>query len=301
MRVLVTGGTGLVGRRVVARLRARGDEAVVLSRSTGPNVVTGDPAVAGPWLDELARCDAVIHLAGESIAGHRWTRRFKQKVFDSRVNSTRLIAETLAKSPTRMDGSPRVLVSASAVGYYPTNEDDPTEYIESDLPGSGFLADVCVAWEGATAAAESAGVRVAIIRVGVVLANDGGALPQLARPFRWLLGGPVATGRQWVSWIHVDDLAGLFVLAIDSPDAVGPINGTAPEPVTNWGFSKAIAGVLHRPCWLRAPRTALRLLMGEMSVLATHGQRVIPTRAKALGFEFQYPLLEPALREALRR
>jgi uncharacterized protein len=300
MRVLVTGGTGLVGRRVVARLRARGDEAIVLSRTSGPNVVSGNPAVAGPWLDELARCDAVIHLAGESIAGHRWTRRFKAKVFDSRVNSTRLIAETLAKSPTRPDGSPRVLVSASAVGYYPTNEDDPTEYIEGDLPGSGFLADVCVAWEGATAPAAAAGVRVAIIRVGVVLANDGGALPQLARPFRWFLGGPVATGRQWVSWVHVEDLAGLFVMALDRQDAVGPINGTAPEPVTNWGFSKAIAGVLHRPCRLRAPKTAMRILMGEMSVLATHGQRVIPTKAKALGFDFQYPLLEPALREALR-
>lgn len=301
MRVLVTGGTGLVGRRLVARLRARGDEVVVLSRSAGLGVVTGDPAIAGPWLDELARCDGVIHLAGESIAGHSWTRKFKKKVFDSRVNSTRLIAETLAKSPMRPDGSPRVLVNASAIGYYPTNEDDPTEFIEGDLPGSGFLADVCVAWEGATAVAAAAGVRVAIIRVGVVLANDGGALPQLARPFHWFLGGPVATGRQWVSWVHVDDLAGLFVLALDRPEAVGPINGTAPEPVTNWGFSKAIAGVLHRPCWLRAPKLALRILMGEMSVLATHGQRVIPTKAKALGFDFQYPLLEPALREALGR
>src|SRR5258708_3567352 len=137
-------------------------------------------------------------------------------------------------------------------------EDNPTELIEADLPGSGFLADVCVAWERATTAASLAGVRVALIRVGLVLANDGGALPQLAKPFRWFMGGPVATGRQWVSWIHVDDLAGLFVLALDRPDAVGPINGTAPEPVTNWGFSKSLAAVLKPPCWLRAPNAALR-------------------------------------------
>ena len=299
MRVLVTGGTGLVGRRIVARLRARGDDAVVLSRTTDPDVVSGNPAIAGPWLDELSRCDAVIHLAGELIAGHRWTRKFKKRVLDSRVNSTRLIAESLAKSPLRADGSPRVLISTSAVGYYGMFDDNPTEFIETDPPGAGFLADVCVAWEKATEPAAVAGVRVAIVRVGVVLANDGGALPQLARPFRWFIGGPVASGRQWVSWVHVDDLAGLFVLALDRADAVGPINGIAPEPVTNWGFSKSIAEVLHRPCRLTVPRFVLRILMGEMSELATQGQRVIPTRAKALGFEFQYPLLEPALREAL--
>ena len=308
MRVFVTGGTGLVGRRIVARLRDRGDEVVVLSRSAdaasrlppGSQVVTGDPVVAGPWRDELARCDAVIHLAGEPIAGGRWSAEFERKVRDSRVISTGLIAESLAASPTQADGAPRVLVNASAMGYYGGFQDNPTEFVESDLPGSGFLSDVCVAWEAATAPAAKAGVRVAMIRVGLVLAKDGGALPQIARPFRWFVGGPIATGRQWVSWIHVEDIVGLFILALDRPDATGPINGTAPEPVTNWGFSLDVAKVMKRPCWFRLPRWVARLALGEMSELLTHGQRVIPARAKALGYEFRYPLLEPALRDALR-
>jgi uncharacterized protein len=308
MRVFVTGGTGLVGRRVVARLCDRGDEVIVLSRSAdaakrlpaGARVLTGDPTVAGPWLDELATTDGVIHLAGESVAAHRWSSAFKEELRRSRVESTRLIAEALAKSPTRPDGTPRVLVNASAIGYYGGYEDNPTEFTEDDLPGSGFLADLCVDWEKATEPAAAAGVRVAIVRVGFVLAGDGGGLPQLAKPFRWYLGGPVGTGRQWVSWIHVEDIAGLFVLALDRPDVRGPLNGTAPEPVTNWGFTHALAAALRRPCRFRAPRLMLRLAMGEMAELATHGQRVIPTRAKALGYEYRYPMLEAALGDALK-
>lgn len=307
MRIFVTGGTGLVGRRVVGRLRDRGDEVVVLSRSpdaanrlpAGTRVVPGDPTVSGPWQDELAGCDGVVHLAGEPIAGHRWTADFKKLVLDSRVNSTRLIAETLAGSPVRPDGSPRALVNASAVGYYGMYEDNPTEFVEDDLPGTGFLADVCLAWEGATGPAAAAGVRVAVVRVGFVLADDGGALPTLARPFRWYLGGPVGSGRQWVSWVHVDDLAGLFLLALDRPDAGGPVNGTAPEPVTNWGFSKALAAALGRPCWLPVPKLAVRVLLGEMAQLATHGQRVVP--ARALGYEYRFPLLDGALRDVLKK
>jgi uncharacterized protein len=301
MRVLVTGGTGLVGRHLVARLCDRGDEVLVLSRSSfaaaslpeGTRVINGDPTSPGSWLDEIARCDGVIHLAGEPIAGHRWSTKFKRKVFDSRVMSTRLIAEAIAKSPRC------VLINASAIGFYGMFEDNPTEFIEGDLPGLGFLANVCVAWEAATQPAVAAGARVAMIRVGLVLAKDGGALQQLAKPFRWFLGGRVATGRQWVSWIHVDDLVGLIMHALDRADASGPINGTAPEPLTNWGFSHILAKVLRRPCWMHVRRFALRLLMGEMSELATHGQRVIPTKAKELGYEFRYPLVEPALREAL--
>jgi len=212
------------------------------------------------------------------------------------VNSTRLIAQTMATAPTRS----RVLICASAVGYYGMYEDNPTEFVETDLPGSGFLSDVCVAWESAGEPARAAGIRVASIRIGMVLSSDGGALPPMAKAFRWFAGGPVATGRQWISWIHVDDLASLFLLALDRSDATGPINGTAPEPITNWGFSMTLARVLHRPCWLRAPKSALRLLMGEASTLATHGQRAIPSRAKALGFEYGFPLLELALRAILK-
>jgi len=303
MRLFVTGGTGLVGRQVVARLRERGDEVLVLSRSPkaakllpeGTQVVSGDPTIAGPWLDELGTCEAVIHLAGESIAGHRWSSEFKKKVFDSRAASTRLIAERMARTPEKT----RVLVNASAVGYYGMFDDNPTEFIESDLPGSGFLADVCVAWEAATEPASAAGVRVAIIRVGFVLSKHGGALKQIARPFRFFMGGPVASGRQWVSWIHIDDLANLFIFALDRDDAHGPINGTSPYPVTNWGLSKAIASTLRRPCWLRTPKLGLKLLMGEMSELATLGQRAVPKQATQLGFEFRYPMLDDALKDAL--
>ena len=307
MRILLTGGTGLVGSRIARRLAARGDAVLVLSRSekardklpAGATLVVGDPAVAGPWLEEIAGCDAVIHLAGESIAGGRWTDAFKKRVLDSRVLSTQLIAEQLAKQPRRADGSPKAFISASAVGYYGSFTNNSTEFVEGDLPGTGFLADVCVKWEEATDAARQAGVRVANIRIGVVLAGDGGAFPKMLLPFKLFAGGPVGGGRQWLSWIHADDLAGLFVRALDRPDAVGPINGTAPEPLTNWGFAKTLGGIIGRPTWFPTPAIGLRLLLGEMAMLATHGQRVIPTRARALGFEFQYPVLEKALRQIL--
>jgi uncharacterized protein (TIGR01777 family) len=306
MRVFITGGTGLVGEHIVAQLRERGDDVLVLSRAVGTlkrlpagtQLVIGNPAVAGPWLDELGRCDGVIHLAGEPVAA-RWTAKRRQRIRDSRVRSTELIAQALAKVPTRADGSPRALISTSAIGYYGMYEDNPTEFVEDDPPGNGFLADVCLAWEGATKPAAAAGARVAITRVGMVLAREGGALPPLARLFRWFVGGPVASGRQWVSWIHVDDLAGLYLRALDRPDAFGPINGAAPEPITNWGFSHTLANVLGKPCAIRAPKLALRILLGQMSQLATHGQRVIPTRPKVLGYEYRFPLLEPALRDLL--
>lgn len=303
MRVFVTGGTGLVGRRIVQRLRERGDEVLVLSRSDkakqrlapGTTIIAGDPTVAGDWLEQLLTCDAVIHLAGEPVAGHRWTKKFKQKVFDSRVISTRLIAEKIATKPSI------VLINASAVGYYGMFEDNATEFVENDPPGQGFLADVCVGWEAATKAASDAGARVAIIRVGFVLDHEAKALKTIVRPFKMMAGGRIASGRQWLSWIHLDDLVGLFLMALDRADVSGPINGTAPEPVTNWGVSQAVASVLHRPNWLRVPKIAVKLLLGELSELATHGQRAVPMRAKEYGYEFKHPLLEPALREALGR
>jgi uncharacterized protein len=303
MRVVVTGGTGLIGRRIVSLLRDRGDDVVVVSRSAKPmgdvRTVAGDPTVPGEWLSEVEACDGVIHLAGESIAGGRWTKAFKERVLQSRIAGTTLIAQTLAKRPLRDDGTPRVMVSTSAVGYYGSTIADETEYVETDLPGNGFLADVCVLWEGATEPAKSAGVRVPVIRVGIVLAADGGALPKMLTPFRWFVGGPVGKGKQWMSWIHLDDIASLFVFALHNPNADGPINGVAPEPVTNWGFSHILGKVLKRPCWLPVPPFALGLLMGEMAMLATQGQRVAPVRAKELGFEFQYPLPEKAIRVVL--
>lgn len=298
MHVFITGGTGLIGRKIVAKLRERGDDVTVLSRSAkawlppGVNLVEGDPTVAGDWLDRLAECDAVVHLAGESIGAHRWTADFKKKVLDSRVVSTRLIAERIAQRPNI------VLVNASAVGYYGMFEDNPTEFVESDPPGQGFLADVCVAWEGATKPAVDAGARVAMVRTGFVLDRDAPAFKAIARPFRLYVGGRMGSGRQWISWIHLDDLVGLYLMALDRPDARGPINGTAPEPVTNWGMAQSLAAVLGKPNWLPVPKLALKLLLGEQSQLVTHGQRAMPAKAKELGYDFNFPLLEPALREA---
>lgn len=307
MRILVTGGTGLVGSRIVQALAKRGDTPLVLSRSdkaqnklpVGSQLIVGDPAIAGPWLQEIDTCDAVIHLAGESIAKGRWSKSFKKRILDSRIDSTRLIADQLAKKPNRSDGTPKAFICASAVGYYGSYRKNATEFVETDLPGGGFLADVCVQWEQATEAASLAGVRVANIRIGVVLAAEGGAFPKMLLPFKMYGGGPVGGGRQWISWIHIDDLVGIFLRALDRPEARGPINGTAPEPVTNWGFGKMIATVIGKPFWFPTPALLLRLMLGDMAELVTHGQRAIPARAKALGYEFRYPLLEKAMRQIL--
>ena len=304
MQVLVTGGTGLVGRRLLPRLRERGHDVLVLSRQTNPALpdgctpLNGDPAVAGPWLDRLSSCDAVVHLAGENVFAHRWRKHFKQRLYSSRIDSTKLIAETLAQQPFRADGSPKILVSASAVGYYGPH--DREELDEDSPPGTDFLATICTDWEKAAVPASVAGVRVAYIRIGMVLDSEGGALRKLVRPFRCFVGGPVAGGKQWVSWIHVADLVGLFLFALDRPDASGPFNATAPEPLTNWGFCKALGKVLHRPSWLNVPGFAVRILLGQVATVVNDGQRVLPQRAEKLGFSFVFPEVELALRDLLK-
>src|SRR5262245_54319804 len=308
MRVFVTGATGLIGRRLVSALRQRGDAIVVLSRSpdaasslpAGCEVVTGDPSVRGHWLDHLRGCDAVVHLAGEPIMARRWRKSFKQRLRDSRVLSTRLIAETLALHPRRADGTARVLACASGINYYGSRHGDE-ELDEDSPPGSDFLAGLCVEWEQASQPARDAGLRVAHLRTGLVLDPEGGALPKLMRPFRWFVGGPVASGRQWISWIHRDDEIGLILFILDNAQVVGPINGAAPEPVKNWGFCKSLARALRRPCWLPVPRFALRVLLGEAATLVADGLRVLPRRALQLGYQFRFPQLDGALRDLLSR
>ena len=305
MRVLVTGGTGLVGSRLISRLLERGEEVVVLSRHANPELPTtctalqGDPAIAGPWLETLARCDAVVHLAGENVFARRWRKRFRKRLYDSRIDSTRLIAAELAKKPHREDGSPKVFVSASAIGYYGPH--DHEELDEEDPPGTGFLAEICIDWEKAASAASEAGVRVCHPRIGMVLDDRGGALAKLVRPFRWFLGGPVGSGKQWISWIHVADVVGLLLFAVDCAELIGPFNATAPEPLTNWGFCKLLGKVLNRPCWLTVPGFMLRLLIGPASSVVITGQRVLPRRAVKLGYLYQFPDLEQALRDLLGR
>jgi uncharacterized protein (TIGR01777 family) len=306
MRVLITGGTGLVGRRLIKRLLDRGDQAVILTRRAGhartlfgnsAQIVEGDPMHSGAWMDAVGECDGVIHLAGENVFGRRWNADFKKLLHDSRILSTQFVVEALRRKPQRADGRQKVLVNASAIGFYGPHGDE--ELTEDSPPGTDFLAELCVEWEKAARAVESAGVRVVMIRIGVVLDKEGGALAKLLTPFKLGAGGPVGSGRQWLSWIHHADLTGLFLLALDRADAVGPINGTAPNPVVNREFGKILGRVLHRPSLVWTPGLALRVLVGEAASVIVTGQRVLPKRALELGYSLQYPTLEAALTQIL--
>lgn len=307
MRVFITGGTGLIGRRLIRSLLARGDTVVLLTRKAAAamdrlgatcTVVEGDPMKPGPWMDAIGDCDAVINLVGENIFARRWNARFMELLRDSRIVSTRHVAEAILRKPLRGDGQPRVLVNASAIGYYGNRGDE--ELTESSSPGSDFLAHLCIDWENAARAVEAGGIRCAVVRVGVVLDPEGGALAKLLTPFRMFAGGPVGNGRQWMSWIHHEDMTRLFLLALDHAEARGPLNGTAPNPVTNRDFSHSLGRALHRPSFIRTPGLALRLLIGKAAQLITEGQRVLPRRPLDLGFTFKYPTVDEALGQLLR-
>jgi uncharacterized protein (TIGR01777 family) len=306
MRVFVTGGTGLVGRRLVRALRGRGDEPVVLSRRAatarellgdGVSVVEGDPMQGGAWMDAVADCDAVVNLAGENVFGRRWNAAVKEMLVESRVRGTHHVVEALGRKPVRPDGRPRVLVNASAIGWYGPHGDE--ELDEKSPPGEDFLGRLCVDWEKEAVAAERAGVRCAMVRIGIVLDREGGALAKLLTPFKLFAGGPVGGGRQWMSWIHHEDMTGLLLLALDHNDARGPLNGTAPNPVTNRDFGKALGRALHRPSFFPTPGFLLRLGLGELAHVVLTGQRVLPRRAQALGYSFKYPTADAALQQIL--
>jgi uncharacterized protein (TIGR01777 family) len=305
MRVFVTGGTGLIGVRLIRALRGRGDDVSVLSRQAdawtkvGPDVtvIAGDPMQPGDWQTTAAECDAVVNLAGANIFGHRWTPEFKQLMRDSRVRTTENVVAALSKSPKRADGSSKVLVNASAVGYYGPHGDEALD--ESAAAGNDLLAQLCRDWESAARAAESSGIRVSLIRTGVVLDPRGGALQALLPPFKLGAGGSIGSGKQYMSWIHYADIVGILLLALDNPDAIGPINGTAPEPVTNKAFAKALGAALGRPAFLPTPGFALKLLLGEVADVLTTGQRAIPAKAQALGYQFQFSEIGGALRSVV--
>jgi uncharacterized protein (TIGR01777 family) len=301
MRVTVTGATGLIGTRLVAALARRGDEVTVLSRDPArARERLGSGIEAERWnpLDEpaptnaLTGRDGVIHLAGEPVA-QRWSADAKERIRTSRESGTANLVAGLRSAEPR----PRVLVSASAVGIYGAHGDE--EVPESTPPGDDFLAEVCVAWERAAQAAAELGMRVALVRTGIVLDPDGGALEKMLPPFRAGVGGPVAGGRQWMPWIHVDDLVGIYLAALDGESWSGPLNGSAPAPATNRDFSKALGRALHRPAVAPVPRLALKALYGEMELIVTTGQRAVPTRPLALGYAFAHPELDEALRSAL--
>jgi uncharacterized protein (TIGR01777 family) len=300
MRITVTGATGLIGRRLVQALKARGDEVTVLSRdprraaaTLGVRAETWQPLAGPAPAAALSGRDGVVHLAGENVA-QRWSDEARRRIRASREAGTRHLVAGLAAADPR----PATLVSASAVGYYGDRGAEVLE--ESAPPGEGFLAEVCVAWEREADAAAAHGLRVVKIRTGVVLDAHGGALARMLPPFRAGVGGPVAGGRQFLPWIQADDLAGLYLAALDGERWRGPVNGSAPEPVTNRDFSRALGRVLRRPAVTPVPGAALRLLYGEMAGIVTGGQRAVPRRALELGYAFRHRDLEAALRDALR-
>lgn len=306
MRVFVTGGTGLVGSLLVKRLRERGDRIVMLSRrpesakqlgGDSCTVVTGDPAQPGPWMDAVKDCDAVVHLAGEGIFNRRWNQPFKDLLYTSRIKSTDNIVLALSQEPRTAAGNPKVLINASAIGYYGPH--DSGDLTEESAPGHDFLARLCVDWEKAAQAALAHGIRVVLLRTGIVLDAGGGALQQMLPPFKMFVGGPIGTGKQFMSWIHKEDEVGLILFALDHAEISGPVNATAPNPVTNREFSTSLGKVLGRPSILPTPGFALRVMLGESAQIITAGQKVLPQKALAAGYKFKFPELEGALRSLL--
>lgn len=300
MKVTVTGATGLLGSQLVAELRQRGDEATVLSRDPDSarqklGAVTAhrwaDPKSEPPPAIALRGQDAVIHLLGEPVA-QRWSNETKAEIRDSRVLSTRNLVAGIEELPEA--DRPGVLVSGSATGFYgPGGE----ERVDESAPAAGdFLAGVCVSWEAEASRAQELGLRVAITRTGVVLSEDGGALEKMLPPFKLGVGGPVAGGKQYVPWIHTDDVVGAILFCLDSDQANGPVNLTAPEPVTNGELSKALGRVLRRPAVAPVPAFAIKALYGEMASIVTTGVRAVPQRLQELGYVFRRPDLEDALR-----
>jgi len=292
MRVLVTGGTGFIGAPLCRALRGAGHTVTIVSR---------DPEEAGEdaigWDDVPAavrEMDALVNLAGEPIAARRWTAAQKQRIRESRIEATRAIVAAVAAASPR----PRVLVSASGVGYYGPRGDEPVD--ETAGPGTGFLADVSQAWEREATAAEALGLRVVRLRIGVVLAPGGGALARMIPAFRAFVGGPVGSGTQWMSWIHRDDVTGLVVEALEKETYRGAVNASAPQPVTNAEFAHALGRALARPAVVRTPAFALRLVLGEMTDMLVTGQRVLPRVAEAQGYRCRYPEIGGAMRASAR-
>lgn len=313
MRILITGGTGLIGRALVASLAGEGHEVIVLTRS--PDRVTGLPDGARPvgwdaetpegWVELLVTAPGegveggtgIVHLAGESVAEGRWTEAKKRAIRDSRVGSTRAVVAAVEAAAERGAEPPRWLLQASAVGYYGDRGEEVLT--EASDPGDDFLAGVAKDWEAASAPVETRGVRRVLLRTGVVLDDEGGALPRMALPFKMFIGGPLGNGGHWVPWIHRRDEVGAIRFLLARDDASGPYNLTAPQPVTNRVLSETLARVLHRPCLLPVPKIMLHLAFGEMAEILLASQRVMPQRLEEAGFAFRHPTVGGALEDLL--
>lgn len=304
MRIVLTGGTGFIGQALCRSLVRDGHQVTVLTRNAGSASHLLGPVVAavewngrdaGSWEQSLEGADAVINLAGAPIADVRWTDVRKQLLMDSRALTTRLLVGAMS----RRSSKPGTLISASGIGYYGFSDDCMLD--EHAARGQGFLAELSAAWEEEALRAEQFGPRVILLRTGMVLERDGGALPKMLLPFRLFVGGPIMPGTQWISWIHRQDLAGLIKWALADTTLSGPINAVAPSPVTMTEFSSTLGQVLHRPSWFPVPDLVVKLTLGELGSLMTTGQRVIPAKALSGGYVFQYPTLEPALRAILAK
>ena len=300
MKVAITGATGFVGSRLVEQLQAQGHQPLILTRNRAaalrafPNleVVAYSPTASGDWQNAIALCDAVVNLAGEPIAEKRWTPQEKEEILNSRKLGTQKIVEAIAIANPK----PKVLVNASAIGYYGTSE--TATFDETSPPGNDFLAEVCQTWEGEAQKVKEAGVRLVILRFGIILGN-GGALAKMIPPFQLFAGGPLGSGQQWFAWIHRDDLVRLLIQALTRPDMEGVFNATAPNPVRMSEFCQALGDVLHRPSWLPVPSFALEALLGEGALVVLEGQQVLPKRTTSSGFDYQYPTVKQALKDIL--
>ncbi len=301
MRVLITGGSGLIGRALSANLARDGNEIIILSRQ--PERIVGLPmGVSARWWDShttegwsslVDGTDAIINLAGENISSGRWSDERKHAILKSRSSAGQAVVQAVRAAARK----PRIVIQASGIGYYGPYGDE--EITEETPPGHDFLAQLAANWESSTASLESLGVRRAIIRTGVVLSIEGGALPRMLLPFRFFAGGRLGSGRQWFPWIHIADEVGAIRFLIENETANGPFNLTAPVPLNNAEFSRLLGQQLRRPALMPIPAFALRLLFGEMATVLLDGQRAIPRRLVQLGFTFQFPEAEPALRDLL--
>lgn len=306
MRIIIAGGTGFIGSALVRSFAADSHEVIVLSRNpqtardlpAGVRAVGWDAKTANGWGDLADGADAIINLAGESLKGSgflpsRWTKKRKQKILQSREDAGAAIVEAVRAAKRK----PAMILQASAVGYYgPCGDEMVTE---QSPPGSDFLGEVCTAWETSTHAVEAMGVRRVVCRIGLALSSGGGAFPLLALPFRLFAGNTFGSGQQYYPWIHFDDTIAALRYVVESPQAKGAFNISAPQPVTNRDFARTIGDVMRRPVWLPAPRFALQAALGELSTVVLDGQRAVPAALQNLGFEFKYPDLEQALRDLL--
>jgi uncharacterized protein len=303
VRIVIAGGSGFLGRALSKRLLSKGHEIVILtrgaSRADGTTRFVTWSALddGGQWREEISGAGAVINLAGAGLADKRWTHLRKEELHNSRVLPTRALVSAIRAAATR----PPVFLSGSAIGFYGGHTEGGPEFDESGPPGSDFLATLVVDWEAEAHAAEALDCRVVLIRTGVVLSRDGGALPKLITPFKFYVGGPLGSGRQVMSWIHLDDWVSLVTWLVEHPSASGAYNCSAPNPVTNADLSKALGEAIGRPSWLRVPGFVLRVVIGEMAGVALlAGQRVIPKRALDAGFSFEHPEITGAMRAALQ-